>query len=64
MSSNQRLIAGSIGLFVFLGLVIVFMAGGFSDRVQPGLRVEPAKVGGQGYRAPSFRAGPGIRGST
>lgn len=54
MSSNQRLIAGSIGLFVFLGLVIVFMAGGFSDRVQPGLLVEPAKVGGQGFSVRSI----------
>jgi len=55
MSSNQRLILGSLGLFVFLGFVIVFMAGGFSDRVQPGLAVEKAKPGGQAYIVKSIQ---------
>lgn len=49
MSSNQRLIVGSLALFAFLGLVIVFMAGGFSDRVRPGLLVEQAKQDGAGF---------------
>jgi RND family efflux transporter MFP subunit len=54
MSSNKRLILGSFGLVVFLGLVIVFMAGGFSDRVRPGLLVEQAKRGGTGFTVQSL----------
>lgn len=47
--SGQRLILGSIALFVFLGLVILGMAGVFSERVSPGVIVAEANLESEGF---------------
>ena len=49
MSSNRRLMAGSLILLLLLTLVIVWMAGGFNARVLPGLLITEARTGGSSY---------------
>jgi len=64
VSSNRRLMAGSLILLLLLALVIVWMAGGFNARVLPGLLITEARTGGSSYvvssqKRPSFERVPG-----